>query len=608
MPRAKMVSASGEFNPFVPLIFFLTLFVPILVLPGILDIPFDTPKTFLMLLGVMFMVGLYANRFFRGPGVAVSEASTRRLLFLLIFLNFFSFFYTQNYYYTIVAAMLNITCLLVFHFVSLNIYGKRALWLMIFVGFAGLLVSVETWLQYHNIFLLFWWSRPGSMITGTIGNSNFLGAYLIFPLFALLGLIFLVRRTRRLVILALFFFVLMAFLFSRARASWMGFFLSLPLFFLILKRVHKISILEYVRSHAKRVALYGTVFVILLVSLWSLAPERFRHMMAFRSVTQSDTLRMRTLKYFRASFWLFKQSPIFGTGLWSYRNGVYDAQAEIHQIDKDFFKNYPEPKPRRAHNDYLEILNDGGLLAATVLLIFLVMVMQHGWSIIRDEEIDSRDRVIAATAFCSIVAIMLAALLFFPFRVNSTLFMTALNLGVMEGIYLKQRGLIKNREPWKSGPRLIFVPLTFLSLLGLVWFIGLKPFIGELAYADYKRAYVRGKPKEAEILIRKALKYDPRNSTYCLYASQLYFKNTKDFTATRDFLERSIVDFNGDLTKWSVYYASGLLNFRTGSLYEAKAAFEKALYYYPYFEEAKAKLEEVNKILKENDQIIIELK
>ncbi|MBU2499466.1 MAG: O-antigen ligase family protein, partial [Proteobacteria bacterium] len=519
-----------------------------------------------------------------------------------------SFFFTQNHYYTIVAAMLNITSLLMFHFVSLNIYGKRALWLMIFIGFSGFLVSIETWLQYHDVFVLFKWSRPGSMITGTIGNANFLGAYLTFPLFALLGLTFLFKRKRRLVLVALFLFVLAAFLFSRARAGWMGFFLSLPLFFLILKRIFKISILEYLRSNAKQAALYSTVLLIMLVSLWAMAPERFRSMMSYRNVTQSDTLKLRTQKYFRASFWLFKQSPLFGTGLWSYRNRVYDAQAEIHKIDENFFKNYPEPKPRRVHNDYLEILNDGGLLAATALLIFLATIMQHGWSIIKDEEIDSQDRIISATAFCSIIAIMLAALLFFPFRVNSTLFMTALNLGLMEGIYLRHRGFINTKESWKSGIRLVFVPLTFLTLLGSIWFVGLKPFMGELAYFDYKRAFAQGRPKEAEIFIREALKFDPKNSTYCLYASQLYLKNMKDFSKARDFLQRSIIEFNGDLTKWSLYFANGLLNFQTGSLFEAKAAFEKALYYYPAFEAATAKLEEVNKILKDHDQLIIKLK
>ncbi|MCJ7596116.1 MAG: O-antigen ligase family protein, partial [Desulfobacterales bacterium] len=347
--------------------------------------------------------------------------------------------------------------------------------------------------------------------------------------------------------------------------------------------------------------------LILVGFLWSVAPERFRNMMAYKNVTQSDTLRLRTQKYFRASFWLFKQSPLFGTGLWSYRNGVYDAQAEIQKMDENFFRNYPEPKPRRVHNDYLEILNDGGLLGATALLILFMTVMRHGWSIIRDEQVDSQDRIISATSFCSLIAIMLAALLFFPFRVNSTLFLTALNMGLMEAMYIRNRDLIKRRAPWKSGIRLSFVPMTLLVLLGLVWFSGIKPFRGELAYLKYKKASAQGRPKEAEASIQKALKYDPKNSTYCLYASQLYLKK-KEFAIARDFIERALIEFNGDLTKWSVFYAQGLLNFQTGSLFEAKEAFEKSLYYNPTFETGRKKLEEVNKVIEDHDQIVIKIR
>ncbi|MCJ7593719.1 MAG: O-antigen ligase family protein, partial [Desulfobacterales bacterium] len=346
MPKSRADSATSEFNPYFVVIFFLALFVPLLVLPGLLDNPFNTPKTLLMLAGVSIMVGLYATHFFRGPGVQTSQASTPRILIFLIFLNFFSFLYTRNNYYTTVAVTLNITSLLIFHFVSLNVCGKKALWLLLCTAFSGLLVSVETWLQYHNVFILFWWSQPGSMLTGTIGNSNFLGAYLTFPLFALLGLTFLLKGKLRLIPSGLLIFMLTAFLFSRARAGWMGFTLTLPLFFLMMKRIFKISVREYFNSHSRQIAAYGALILILVGFLWSVAPERFRNMMAYKNVTQSDTLKLRTQKYFRASFWLFKQSPLFGTGLWSYRNGVYDAQAEIQKMDENFFRNYPEPKPR----------------------------------------------------------------------------------------------------------------------------------------------------------------------------------------------------------------------------------------------------------------------
>jgi len=45
----------------------------------------------------------------------------------------------------------------------------------------------------------------------------------------------------------------------------------------------------------------------------------------------------------------------------------------------------------------------------------------------------------------------------------------------------------------------------------------------------YKKALARGQAKEAETSILKAIEYDPHNSAYCLYASQLYTNVLKEF-------------------------------------------------------------------------------
>ena len=385
----------------------------------------------------------------------------------------------------------------------------------------------------------------------------------------------------------------------------MGFFLSLPIFLLFIKRIHKFSIRQFVRSNAMPVIISGIVLTALLVSLWHIAPQRFHGMMTFRQITHSKTLKLRMKKYYRSSFWLFKQNPLFGTGLWSYRNMVYTAQAEINKTDKEFFKDYPEPKPRRVHTDYLEILNDGGMLAGAALFLFLIVVMRHGWSVIKDEDINPRDRIITAIAFCSVIAIMLTAFFFFPFRINSTLFMTVLMMGMMEGIYLRNYKLISKTKEWKSETRFVFIPLIFLVITGIVWYTGIKPFKGEMEYFKYKNAMAQRKGNEAEKYILKAIEYDPHNTAYCLYASQLYMKLVKDFGKARDFIERSIIDYNGDITRWSMYYIKGLLKFQMGNLFDARAAYEKSLYYNPTFAPAKHKLAEVNKVIKDHDRVLI---
>lgn len=590
------------------IILILTLVVPVLVLPYVVDNAFNTPKSLSILIGVSLMAAIYCLQYLRGQSVFRPRTPTTKVLFLLISLNFFSFFYTKNYHFTLIAAMMNITALLLIYFVSLYVDSKKALMLIICTAFSGTLVSIITWLQFYDIYILIRWARPGEMIMGTIGNSNYLGAYLLFPLFAMLGLIFLLKGTLRLIPAVLSIFILGAFLFSRARAGWFGFFLTLPFFLYLLKLIHAIPLGEYIRSHAKELAKYGVIFLTILILLLVMAPERFYKMMDFRRVTESKALRIRMKKYFPPSIWLFKQSPLFGGGLWTYRNMVYEAQAEINRVDPDFFKDYPSPKPRRVHNEYLEILNDGGLVAAGALTIFLVMIMGHGWAVIKDEEINFQDRIVSATAFCSIIAILLASFFFFSFRVNSTLFMTVLMMGLMEGAYLRNYDLISRVKGVTSETGSLLSPILIMVLVGMVWYAGLRPLKGEVEHFRYQKYMVQGDLEDAEQHILKAINLDPLNSAYHLYASKLYINSLRDYGKAGDFIERALINFNGDVTKWTVYFLKGMVKFHTGSLPEARAAFKKALYYNPTFSPAREKLEEVDKITRDHDGVTIKFR
>jgi len=604
----KVNRQAENVNVYSVVIWVLSLVVPVLVLPEVVDNAFNTPKTLLILIGVSAMAALYAVRFLAGRPVRIPAASTPGILVLLVFLNLFSFFYTKNPYFTIIAASLNITCLLLFYFVATQVSRRGLITILVLSAAAGLLVSVVTCLQFFGVFILFKWAYKGMMVMGTIGNSNYLGAYLLFPLFCMLGLVFLFKGKWRLLPLALFLFMLTAFLFTRARAGWVGFFLALPVFLLLLKRVHGISVGPFLRTRAK--PLIAGAFIMLCIGAagWYAAPKQFHSMMKFQNVTRSDTLRLRVAKYYPASFWLFKQSPLFGTGLWSYRSQVYEAQAEINRRTGDFFKDYPEPKPRRVHTEYLEILNDGGLVAASALLLFLVVVMRHGWFVIRDERIDRRDRILASTAFSALIGVLLASFFFFSFRINSTLFMTVLMMGILEGLYLQHSGLIRQVTASRHPANKALIPVVVLVLVGLVWYTGIRPFKGERAHYAYKQALGNGQPQEAEKHLLRAIDLDPHNSAYCLYAAQLYINVIRNFVKANEFIERAIIDYNGDITRWAVYYLKGILKFQSGSLFEARAAFEKALYYNPEFDVARQKLEEVNQVIKDHDRVMIKFR
>ncbi|MBW1849522.1 MAG: O-antigen ligase family protein, partial [Deltaproteobacteria bacterium] len=221
------------------------------------------------------------------------------------------------------------------------------------------------------------------------------------------------------------------------------------------------------------------------------------------------TLNQR-VQFFHASLELLKENPVFGTGLWSYRNCVYRAQAKIIEANPNYFKAADRPnKPKRVHNEYLEALNDGGLLAAAILLIFFLTIMGHGLKIIRNQEMDTQTRVVASITFSALIAIMIDAFFFFPFRINTTLFLTALALGLLEGIYLSRYKLISKTQGKEFPFSPALVCLIILMLVSVLWFRGYKPLKAEMEHFEFKKAMLHKNVKKAETHILNAISYDP---------------------------------------------------------------------------------------------------
>lgn len=587
----------------------MTLLLPIIILPYILDNAFEKPKNLIILMGSSLLVSIYVIQVFTNHRLPRLTSHTPKVILLLVVLNLFSLLYTRNIYFTRNAVALNISCLAVFYFLSIYLNQRWAVRLVISVLVSGLFVGLITILQTYGIFLFLRWMESGGMIPGTIGNSNYLGAYLIFPIYSSLLLFFLSKnKWLKIFLLLVFLFIFAAFIYSRARASWVGIAFSLPPFLILIVHIKKISIIEFCRRNRYKIGLVLILLFTSLALLWFASPKSAKELVWIKKATDHETLRLRFTKYAPPAVWLFKQNPLFGTGLWSYRSLVYEAQAQLNKTDASFFKNYNLPKPRRVHNDYLEILVDGGLLAAFALLMLLLIVLNHGWKTIHNKDLPEQERLISAMAFCSIVAMLFTAFFFFPFRLNITMFMVVLVMGLIEGIYNRHYGHISAGEIRSSRYGWAFILIILFFLGGLIWSMGLKPFVAERFYYRYKKNLELRNHREAERLIVKALRYDPHCTPYALHASQLYLNVLNNPLKAKEYIDQSIIDFNGDLTLWSVYFYRGLTNFKIGSLLEARSAFEQSLYYWPYFEPAKKKLAEVNDIIEKHDRVVIKLR
>jgi len=598
----------SKFNFYYLIILVLTLLIPTFLLSTtILENAFERPKTLLLVCGAALLIGLYAIRFLKGKPIPIPVSQTPKILIFLLLLNGFNLFYTKNYYYTCLAAAMHISCLIVFYITATHIDQKKAFWILMAAALGGLFVALVSWLQFFDIFL-FYKGRPGMMVVGTIGNSNHLGAYLLFPVFTLFGLLFLVKGRLRLLVGFILLFVFGAFLISRARASWLAFTIAFPIFIWLIIKIYGWTL------RAKRTLGIALLTICILLPLAYFSSPRVRNTFSFNSVFASDTLHLRVNKYWPSVWHLFIKNPLFGNGFWSYRNMVYEAQTEINERTGDFFRNYPEPKPREAHNDLIEIYSEGGMVLGFALLFFLVMVLRHGWLIIRNTSLEPETRLITATAFSSVIAIMGAAILFFPFRVNTTMFLAALMMGIMEGIYLANFQLLQLKTFNKSSGNSLLIILVCMLLIGFCKITAVDPLLAEITIRKYspqldlalyfydQKQYQRSQQelKKAEETLAKALAYDPLNTAFNLKTCLFYVTPLKmDYQKANDYLEKAINHFNGDIVLWSLYDIKGRLKLQLNSPQEAKVAFEKALKLYPEFERASVGLAIARKALAE---------
>jgi O-antigen ligase len=129
----------------------------------------------------------------------------------------------------------------------------------------------------------------------------------------------------------------------------------------------------------------------------------------------------------RAHFWgvtvdIIKNHPIIGTGLGAF--GVvytgYDTSSGLYRLEQ-------------AHNDYLQVLSDGGIVAAALGLVFLVALFRMGFA--RRESRDDFRRGVATGALAGCFAVLVHS--FFDFTLHTTantlLFLLLAALATMNG-------------------------------------------------------------------------------------------------------------------------------------------------------------------------------
>ena len=149
-------------------------------------------------------------------------------------------------------------------------------------------------------------------------------------------------------------------------------------------------------------------------------------------------------------------------------------------------------------------------------------------------------------------------------------------------------------------PKRAWLLPIYAALLGTLYLLVYTPIIADYHYLKHKRAFNAGKLEEAQKHIQKAILLDPHNTTFLFYAAQ-------ELGAVKGMrlLEDSIRFYNGDIVPWAQWHSHGVFMLQRGQVMDARESLQKALWYNPEYTRARKKLAEVDKLIEENDRVMI---
>lgn len=268
----------------------------------------------------------------------------------------------------------------------------------------------------------------------------------------------------------------------------------------------------------------------------------------------------------RAAWQLFKERPLVGTGFGSYWLAVhryYDASGIAF--------------PEQAHNDYLELLASGGLVAALAAALFGGLFIRRARECLRSD--DPFRRAACRGALTGLCGVALHSFVDFGLHipVNALVFTVLVVVAAarVHPVHTQDRPARQPLEAplrW-SGARVAVVVLCLLCCPVLMW---------TTAHEGLSRWYSVGRADERSLrVVEQAIRLSPHDPTAHYFRAELLFAGHRHDEALEEF--RRTVRLRPQ--SYSLWLKLGLLREVGGDLPGALAAFQESVRLAPFYAE-----------------------
>jgi len=266
------------------------------------------------------------------------------------------------YKYASFYALLRLLSYIGIYYLIVNNYSRRLrknlIGLVICIGAA---LSIYGLLQYFNILPHAWWSHR-RFLSATYVNHNHFSGYLELVIPVTIGALIRYKSlnsTVRLALIEALIVLIAAFIFAQSRGAWISLSISLIVMNIILLK----------KKMLNKNVLFALVLLIVFVFSFSYIKSNVvsQRISSFAGITKGEASPQTRLKIWEGSVDMIRQSPLIGTGIGTFVWG--------------FSRYRPEGLNARAHyahNDYLHMTAEMGILALVIMILLLVRAIRNG--------------------------------------------------------------------------------------------------------------------------------------------------------------------------------------------------------------------------------------
>lgn len=305
-----------------------------------------------------------------------------------------------------------------------------------------------------------WQYLRNEKIIGTLGNENFLAAYIGISIPVYIGYFWRFiwpqsrmksERVKLLLGLVIFLLFCITLYLTKSRGSWIGLFWALSSF----------AIIGWCPK-GKRIAI-AVILLLLLITLvytpWGLnfIIDQFK----------GDV---------RPAIWEGTLYMIIGKPLLGWGKGAYFIFYPQFRIQDYWLTKSPTDLTIHAHNEFLQILSETGIIGLGIFLLLIFTVVRLGIKIIDETKGRKKYPILGIT--CGIIGLLTHNLVCNNLQMPSSAIFLWLTLGLMIS-YLPSRSLgLKLNCVFRYG---FFLALTLFTVI-IIWETGIRPIVSQYLF------------------------------------------------------------------------------------------------------------------------------